>query len=343
MNDNFLKACWGEPVDRTPIWIMRQAGRYLPEYRELRAQSDFLTMCRTPELATQVTLQPIDRFGMDAAILFSDILIPAEAMGLDFRFEPGPVLETPVRTEEAIRSLASRDPREAVPYVYDTIRMLRTELDGRAPLIGFAAAPFTLAAYLVEGQGSKNFAHWKQMLFSAPSTAHELLERVAMTTIEYVRAQVDAGAQAIQLFDTWAGLLAPREFREFARRYASRVLEGLGGTDVPRIYFALDAAHLYGSMEGMDCEVLGVDWRTPLDRASKAVERRYSLQGNLDPCALFAPPAEVRLRAREVLRLAEGLRGHIFNLGHGILPQTPVEHVEALVQAVREGLPASHA
>lgn len=341
MSDLFLRACRRETVERTPIWIMRQAGRYLPEYRKLREKANFLEMCCTPDLAAQVTLQPIDRFDLDAAILFSDILIPARAMGFDFRFEPGPVLDAPVRSSADVDRMKADDPREAVPFVYETIRILRRELEGRVPLIGFAASPFTLAAYLVEGRGTKSFAEVKRLLFADPATAHRLLEHVTRTTVDYLKAQCEAGVQAIQLFDSWAGLLAPREYREFGRRYAARVLEELASAGVPRIYFALDAAHLFDSMAGIDAEVMGIDWRTPLDRASSALDRRYVLQGNLDPCALFAPPDQLRLRAREVLRLAGDLPGHIFNLGHGILPQTPVGHVEALVEAVHEGLPTT--
>jgi uroporphyrinogen decarboxylase len=250
-------------------------------------------------------------------------------------------LDAPIRSSADIDAMRADDPRESVPFVYETIRILRRELDGRVPLIGFAASPFTLAAYLIEGRGTKNFAHVKQMLFADPALAHRLLDLVTQTTVDYLLAQIDAGAQAIQLFDSWAGILAPREYREFGRRYASRVLEALRDAGVPRIYFALNSAHILDSIAGIDADVIGVDWRTPLNRASEALDERYALQGNLDPCALFSPPAEIRQRAREILRLAEDLPGHIFNLGHGILPETPIEHVEALVRAVHEGVPAN--
>jgi uroporphyrinogen decarboxylase len=335
MSDLFLRACRGEAVERTPIWIMRQAGRYLPEYRALRERHDFLTLCRTPELATEVTLQPIDRLGVDAAILFSDILIPAEALGLTFRFEPGPVLDAPVRSRADIERMIRRDPREAVPYVYETIRCLRRALEGRVPLIGFAAAPFTLAVYLVEGGGSKNHDRIKSLLYGDPATAHALLEKVADLTADYVAAQIEAGAQAIQLFDTWAGLLAPADYEEFALRYVRRLMEGLRDTGVPRIYFALDASHLLDPLRSCGADVLGMDWRVPLDAANRRLEGRFALQGNLDPCALLAPADVVEARAREVLRAAEGLPGHVFNLGHGILPGTPVEHVQRLVRTVQ--------
>jgi len=335
MNDLFLKACRGEPVPRTPIWIMRQAGRYLPEYREVRGQADFLTLCKTPELAARVTLQPIDRFGMDAAILFSDILVPAEALGFRVDFRPGPVLDSPVRAPADVRRMRDGDPREEVPFVFETIRVLRRELAGRVPLIGFAATPFTLAAYLVEGQGSKHFEQVKRLLFGDPTTAHELLERVTDTTARYVAAQVDAGAQAIQLFDSWAGLLGVDEYREFSLRYLRRVFDALRPSGVPLIYFALDAAHLLTPIAECGADVVGVDWRLPLDEVSRRLDHRFALQGNLDPCLLFGSPETIERHARDVLRRAEGLKGHVFNLGHGVLPTTPVEAVDALVRVVQ--------
>jgi uroporphyrinogen decarboxylase len=337
MNDLFLRACRRESVERTPVWIMRQAGRYLPEYREVRKKVDFLTLCRTPELATEVTLQPIDRFGFDAAILFSDILVPAEALGCRVTFNPGPVLDKPLRTAEAIDAIEVADPRESVPYVFETVRSLRRELDGRASLIGFAAAPFTLAVYLVEGQGSKHFTQVKRLLFGAPDAAHALLGKVTELTVAYLEAQIDAGAQAVQLFDTWAGMLGPDDYREFALRWAKEVLERLRPKDVPRIYFALDSAHLWGEIRHCGADVAGVDWRTPLDVASAALGDGFAVQGNLDPATLFAPPEVVDRRVRAIVKKGAGLPGHVFNLGHGIFPDTPVESVEALVRAVREG------
>lgn len=335
MNDLFLRAARREPVERTPIWIMRQAGRYLPEYRAVRERVDFVTLCKTPGLATEVTLQPIDRFGVDAAILFSDILIPAEPMGLDLTFNPGPVIDPPVRSRADVERLRLTDPRETVPFVYETIRLLRRELEGRVPLIGFAASPFTLAVYLVEGAGSKSFSWIKRLIYGDPATAHALLEKVAETTARYVAAQVEAGAQAIQLFDTWAGLLGPTEYAEFGLRYARRVLESLADSGVPRIYFALDAVHLLPQVRECGAEMLGMDWRIPLDEASRRVGPSYALQGNLDPCVLFASPEAIVAGANDVLDRARSIPGHVFNLGHGVLPQTPVEHVEALVRAVQ--------
>jgi uroporphyrinogen decarboxylase len=332
----FLRACRGEPVERTPIWIMRQAGRYLPEYREVRAGTDFLTLCKTPELAARVTLQPVERFGMDAAILFSDILIPAEALGLRFDFRPGPVLEEPVRDAAAIRRLSVADPRESVPYVFETVRILRRELEGRTPLIGFAAAPLTLAAYLVEGGGSKNFEHVKALLYGDPASGHALLEKVTRLTAAYLRGQIAAGAQAVQLFDTWAGLFDPASYAEFGLRWARRVLDDLAGSGVPRIYFALDSNHLLEEIRTCGADVIGADWRLPLDVVSERLGGRVPLQGNLDPCALLGPPAVVERRARDVLERGRALRGHVFNLGHGVLPGTPVGNVETLVRTVQE-------
>jgi uroporphyrinogen decarboxylase len=336
LNDLFLRACRRQPVERTPIWMMRQAGRYLPEYRAIRSRVDFVTLCKTPELAAEVTIQPIDRLGVDAAILFSDILIPAEPMGPVVTFNPGPVLDPPVRRAEDVDKLRVPDPEETVPFVYETIRILRRELAERVPLIGFGAAPFTLAAYLVEGGGSKNFEHFKQLIYAEPVVAHRLLEKCAATLECYLAAQVRAGAQAIQLFDTWAGLLDPGDYREFALRYARRVLESLREAGVPRIYFALDASHLLEDIRGCGADVIGLDWRTPLAEGARRLGPAFALQGNLDPTALLAPPAVIEKHARRIVAEGSAATGHVFNLGHGILPTTPVEHARALVDAVRE-------
>ena len=336
MNDLFLRTCRGESVERAPVWIMRQAGRYLPEYRELRKKHDFLTMCHTPELAAAATLQPIERFGMDAAILFSDILVPAEPMGFEVTFTPGPVIANPVRTAADVAKIRPVESEDQMGFVYEAIRILRRELDGRAPLIGFAASPFTLAAYLVEGRGSKNFDKVKSLLFGQPATAHELLERVASVTIDYLRNQIAAGAQAVQLFDSWAGLLGVDAYAEFGLPYANRFLDAIADTGVPRIYFALNGAHLMPAMRNCNSEVLGVDWRMPLDRAAELLGNRHVLQGNLDPCVLFASPEVVARETATVLDSGSKLKGHVFNLGHGILPETPIESVETLVRTVRE-------
>jgi uroporphyrinogen decarboxylase len=334
-DDLFLRACRCEAIERPPLWIMRQAGRYLPEYREVRSAVDFITLCKTPELAAKVTLQPIDRFGFDAAILFSDILVLAEPMGFEIAFNPGPQLDDPARDTARIERIPDADPREALSYVYETIKILRRELEGRAPLIGFAAAPFTLCAYLVEGGGSKNFDHVRALLYSDPRAAHRLLGKIARATEIHLAAQVGAGAQAIQLFDTWAGLLGPDLYREFALRHLRPIVAAIRALGVPVIYFALNAAHLMDEVAQSGCDVIGVDWRTPLDRAAERLAGEFCLQGNLDPCALLAPAAEVKRQTEAVLAAAQGLPGHVFNLGHGILPHTPIASVETLVETVR--------
>jgi len=327
-NDLFLRACRGERGSRPPVWLMRQAGRYLPEYREVRKKVDFLTLCRTPELAAQVTLQPIDRLGVDAAILFSDILVPAPAMGLNLDFNPGPVVDPPVRTADDVKHLVVPEIEAEVPFVYETIRILRRELAGRVPLIGFAAAPFTLGAYLVEGKGSRTFGHWKRMLYAAPELAHALLDKTTLTTIRYLVAQVRAGAQAIQLFDTWAGLVSAEDYATFSLPYVKRVIAAVAAEGVPTIYFALDAAHAASLVATCGADVLGADWRSRLSGA-------HPLQGNLDPCVLLADVATVRRRTLAMLEDGEGLPGHIANLGHGILPETPVDNAIAFVETVK--------
>jgi uroporphyrinogen decarboxylase len=335
MNDLFLRACRGETVERTPLWLMRQAGRSLPEYRKIRERVDFVTLCRTPELAVEVTIQPVDRLGVDAAILFSDILVPAECLGLGVAFEPGPVVDRPVRSEDDIARLRADEPEQAVPFVYETLRLLRRELADRVPVIGFAGAPLTLAAYLVEGRGSKSFARFKHLLLGNPPAAHDFLDKVASVTEAYLEAQVRAGAQALQLFDTWAGLLDRPAYREFGLRYARRVLERLRPTDVPLIYFALDATHLLDEIKDCGADVVGVDWRVDLVEAAQRLDRRFVMQGNLDPCTLLAPAPVIERKAADILERGKKLPGHVFNLGHGVLPETPVEHVQALVDAVK--------
>jgi len=334
-SDLFLRACRGERGSRTPVWLMRQAGRYLPDYREVRKQVDFLTLCRTPELAAQVSLQPIERLGVDAAILFSDILVPAPAMGLSLDFNPGPVVDPPVRSADDVDRLAVPEIEAEVPFVYETIRILRRELAGRVPLIGFAAAPFTLAAYLVEGEGSRTFGQWKRMLYAAPEIAHRLLDKTTQTTIRYVTSQVRAGAQAIQLFDTWGGLVSARDYEEFSLPYAKQVLSAVREEGAPTIYFALDAAHAAAAVATCGADVLGADWRTGLDEASRAFGGTFALQGNLDPCVLLSDAATVRRHTLAMLEDAAGLPGHIANLGHGILPETPLDNAIAFVETVK--------
>lgn len=334
----FLKACRREPVDTTPVWIMRQAGRYLPEYRKVRERADFLTMCKTPELAAEVTIQPVDRLGVDAAILFSDILILVEAMGLplDFHEQRGPVLHYTVTDQASVDKLRIPDPAETVSFLLETIKILRRELAGRVPLIGFAGAPFTVASYMIEGKTSKQFVEIKSVMFREPQIMRRLLDKVTQATTEYINAQIEAGAQAIQLFDSWAGQLAPRDFKDFAMDYARQVISGLNRDDVPIIYFAqgnpavLDLAKQAGS------DVVGVDWRIEIGKAWEILAPDVAVQGNLDPTCLFLPPEGIRERVKEIIDQVGGRPGHIFNLGHGILPPTPVENAIALVEAVHE-------
>ncbi len=333
-SDRFLKAIRGEAVDTTPIWIMRQAGRYLPEYRATRAKAgDFLTLCKTPELACEVTLQPIDKIGVDAAILFSDILIPLEPMGVPLAFpDEGPRL-SPVRDEAGIDKLRVPDPEAEFPFVMDAIRLIRRALDGRVPLIGFAGAPFTMLTYVVEGQTGKQFAETKKLLFGNPTAAHKLLQKLADTVAIYLAAQVEAGAQTVQIFDSWVGQLGPDDFRTFAAPYVQQIVDKLKPLGAPIIYFANDGGSLLGDAAKLGADALGVDWRTPLDEARLKTGDHVTLQGNLDPCLLFAPIAEIERRTTDVMRRAAGKR-HIFNLGHGILPGTPPEHAQALVEIV---------
>lgn len=333
----FLRACRGEAVERTPIWIMRQAGRYLPEYRALKERYDFLTLCRTPELAAEITLQPVRKLGVDAAILFSDILIPIVPMGVGLRFEPGPVLDRPIETDQDIASLLPVDAEASCGFVMDTLRLLRRELPATVPLIGFCGAPFTVAAYLTEtrerGKAKGSFDRIVRMIFERPDLAHRLLGHLSTVMAGYLSAQIRAGAQAVQIFDSWAGILSAREFREFAVPYVRRIIEALPAERGPVIYFVLNGGHLLEEIAASGAEVIGVDWRTPLDEARRRTGGR-ALQGNLDPRALYAPRARLEEEVRRVLREGRGPGGHVFNLGHGILPDTPVEGAQAVVELV---------
>jgi len=332
----FLRACRRQPVDRTPLWIMRQAGRYLPEYRELRAQVDFLTLCRTPELAVEASLQPLRRFDLDAAIVFSDILMPLEALGAELSFDPGPKIARPLRTRSDVTALEPRPVAAVTPYVGEAIAMLRRELDGRAPVIGFCGAPFTLAAYLVEGQGREGFTAVRALRAQEPGTLSLLLDKLAELMTDYLNLQIAAGAHAVQIFDSWAGVLSPADYQQFALPAVKRVVKGLRRENVPVIYFAPNADHLLESAATIGADVLGVCWRTPLDQARRRLNDKVALQGNLDPAAMLASPDVVRGRAIDVLERAGDQPGHIMNLGHGILPETPIASVEALVEAVAD-------
>ena len=348
-NDLLLRALLREPTSRTPVWMMRQAGRYLPEYRATRARAgSFLDLCTTPELACEVTLQPLARFRLDAAILFSDILTIPYAMNLGLEFEAGegPRIARPVRTSADIDRLPLPDPERELRFVLDAVRLVRRELAGRVPLIGFAGSPWTVATYVVEGGGSKTFAHVKRMLFGAPADLHRLLEVLTRATIEYLNAQIAAGAQAVMVFDTWGGVLTPSDYREFSLAYMHRIVASLirerEGRRVPVILFTKDGGPWLGEIANTGCDAVGVDWTTDLADARRAVGDRVALQGNLDPGALYAPPAQIRAQVARVLASYGRGHGHVFNLGHGIHPEVPPEHAAAMIEAVHELSPPYH-
>ncbi|HEX7043235.1 MAG TPA: uroporphyrinogen decarboxylase [Burkholderiales bacterium] len=347
-NDRLLRALRREPVDATPVWIMRQAGRYLPEYRALRARAgDFRTLCMTPELACEATLQPVDRFPLDAAILFSDILTVPDAMGLGLYFVEGegPAFRRPIRSADDVAALPVPDPESELRYVMDAVRLVRRELDGRVPLIGFAGSPWTLATYMIEGGSSREFPQTKRMLYGAPDLLHRLLDVLARAVAEYLRAQVAAGAQALMLFDTWGGALSARDYRTFSLAYMKQVIAALRRNDgerVPVILFTKNGGQWLEAMAESGADALGLDWTTDIGDARRRVGDRVALQGNLDPAALYAPPERIRTEVAYVLERFGHGSGHVFNLGHGITPDVDPEHVATLVDAVHTLSPAYH-
>lgn len=336
MNDTFLKACRGEDVSYTPVWLMRQAGRYLPEYQAIRENIDFLTLCKTPKLAAEVTLQPVDILGVDAAILFSDILIPVESMGmrLEFSDKEGPILSEPIRNKSAVEKLIIPDIEEDMPFILETIKILLKKLENKVPLIGFSGAPFTLATYMIEGGTSKNFLNTKKMMFQHPAVFDYLMEKLTVTVISYLTAQIKAGVHAIQIFDTWAGILSPIDYKNFVLPYIKRTISELKKEGVPIIYFVNECAGILKEIKKSGADVIGIDWRIDISEAIKKLGKKTIIQGNLDPCALFLPKESLEERVKDILWKGETAKGHIFNLGHGILPQTPVENVIAMVKAV---------
>jgi len=338
MWDRFLRACRREPVDATPVWFMRQAGRYMAEYRAVREKHTLLEICKTPELAVEVTLQPVKAFAVDAAILFADILLPLAPMGASFEFAAGegPVIHEPVRDRQGIDRLAPFDPEEGLPHVLAAIRLLRRELDGKTPLIGFAGAPFTLASYLVEGGKSSQFSRVKRLMYGEPDQFHALMGKLAEVTKRYLLAQVRAGAQAVQLFDSWVGCLGPTDYREFVLPHVKHVLSALESAGVPVIHFGTDTGSLLELQREAGGTVIGVDFRTPLADARKRLGPGVALQGNLDPILLFAPREILGRRVDEVLASAGSVPGHVFNLGHGILPETPPDAVRFVADRVHE-------
>jgi len=335
-NDTFLRALARQPTDYTPTWLMRQAGRYLPEYNATRARAgSFLELARTPELCAEVALQPLERFALDAAIVFSDILTIPDAMGLGLSFGEGegPRFREPLRDEAAIRKLAPPDPSAELRYVLEAVRATRQALAERVPLIGFSGSPFTLACYMVEGGGSDDWRILKTMLHARPDLLHRILEINARAVSDYLNAQVDAGAQAIMIFDTWGGTLAHEDYESFSLAYSRRVLDAV--KRVPRILFTKGGNPWLGAMMASGAEAIGLDWTSDPREARRIAAGRLALQGNLDPVALFAPPAQVRAAARRVVESFGAAPGHVFNLGHGILPGTPIDSVAALVDEVR--------
>jgi uroporphyrinogen decarboxylase len=334
MNDRLIRACRREPVDRTPVWMMRQAGRYLKDYRDIRQKVSFLDLCKNTDLAAEVSLQPLRILDVDAVIFFSDILIPVEAMGVHVALtDKGPEIASPIRSAADVEKLRIPDPAAEMPFVASILRRLRSELQGRVPLIGFSGAPWTLASYMIEGGGSRSFAEIKRMAFSEPATLHALLDKLASTIISYVQFQIEAGAQVIQLFDTWAGELTPEDYEQFALPVTQRIFAEVGNS-VPRILYINGCSTILESMATSGADVLSVDWRIPMSEARARVGSRVAIQGNLDPCLLLGSISNLTAAAERILKSA-GPQGHIFNLGHGILPPTPVDNAKALINFVK--------
>ena len=334
----FIRACKSEKTERTPVWIMRQAGRYLPEYRAIREKHDFMTMCKTPELASEVTIQPIDIIKTDAAILFSDILVIPEAMGMHLEIveSKGPVFDKPIRAVSQLDELKTENLVERLDYVLQAVKMTKEKLNGRVPLIGFSGSPWTLACYMVEGKGSKNFELIKSFIYNEPEAAHRLLKILADSVVEYLNAKIQAGCDAVQIFDTWASVLSPTDFEEYSLKYIRYICENLETNGAPVIVFAKGVSS-YKNLAELKCDVLGVDWARNIGNVRADIGGAKGLQGNLDPTVLYAPKETIRRETERVLQSygADGT-GHIFNLGHGITPKTPVENVQYFVECVKE-------
>jgi uroporphyrinogen decarboxylase len=332
-----LQACRRQPTPHTPVWLMRQAGRYMPEYRALREKVPFLTLCKTPELAAQVTVEAVERLGVDAAIIFADILLIVEPMGVGLEFSQGdgPVIHRPVRSGADVDRLSERHPLETVPFVFEAVRKARARLPAHIPLIGFSGAPFTVASYLIEGGSSRHYLETKRLMYQDPGAWRALMERLVRVIAAYLNGQIAAGAQVVQLFDSWVGCLSPTDYRTFILPHMAALMQSITpGT--PVIHFGTDTAGLLELMAEAGGDVIGVDWRIDLALAWRRIGENRAVQGNLDPVALFAPPAELRRQVERILQAVAGRPGHIFNLGHGILPQTPVENVVGLVEMVHE-------
>ncbi len=335
-SERFINACKGEATDCTPVWFMRQAGRYMPEYRQMRERYSLHRMFTTPEIAAAVTMQPVEAFEVDAAIIFSDILLPLQGMGIELEYleERGPVIRNPLRRAEQVESLRLPHPEEDMGYALESIRMVRSEIDGRLPLIGFAGAPFTLASYMIEGGTSRNHIQTKSMMYTRPAAWEALMDKLAVMIGSYLVAQVEAGAQALQIFDSWVGCLSPADYSTFVLPHTRRVLQTAAGAGVPCIHFGTGSAALLPLMQQAGSDVIGADWRISLGDAWERLGYAVSIQGNLDPAVMLAPQDLIERQALEILQQAAGRPGHIFNLGHGILPATPVEAVARLTDFV---------
>jgi len=333
----FIRACLGQPVDRTPVWFLRQAGRYMQEYREVRKHHTLVEICKQPEIAAEVTITAAEKLGVDAAIIFADLLLPLEPMGLDFEFQAGegPVVHRPLRTAEDVKALRT-DRAAELAYVARAIEKVAAHFKDRLGIIGFCGAPYTLASYMIEGGGSRNYIHTKQMMYGETTAWRSLLDKIGLVLTEYCRLQVEAGADVIQIFDSWVGSLGLADYRDYAFEASQRLVRSVQQMGVPVIYFGVETAGLLRQMASTGADVIGLDWRQPLDEGWRAVGFNHAVQGNLDPITLFAPLEVLEQRVNEILRAANGRPGHIFNLGHGIVPGTPVENVQAVVRMVRD-------
>lgn len=340
-NDLFLRACRREKTERTPVWIMRQAGRYLPQYRAIREKADFITMCKTPELAAEVTIQPVDIIGVDAAILFSDILVIPDAMGMQLEMHEGkgPMFPKPIRTKEDSDALKKLDPWKDLKYVMDAVALTKEELNGRVPLIGFSGSPWTLLTYMVEGKGSKNFSVIKKLIYTNPALAHEVLDKLSAAVADYLSAKIEAGVDAVQIFDTWGGILSPHDYEEFSLPYITKIISMIKRTNEPVIFFAKGVHYDLTKIAGSGADVIGLDWTSDISVARTVLEGKTAIQGNMDPTLLYAPKERIK---EEVIRILSSYgrgSGHIFNLGHGILPDVDPENAKAMVNFVKEESP----
>jgi len=343
-NDLFLRACKRLPVERTPVWIMRQAGRYLPEYRSVREKADFLTLCKTPELAAEVTIQPVDIIGVDAAIIFSDILVIPEAMGMELELieSKGPVFHHPIRNEDDLKLLKRIDPSKDLKYVMDTVSLTKRELNNRVPLIGFSGSPWTLMTYMVEGKGSKSFSNVKRLIYNNPSLAHKILDKLSVAVADYLTAKIQAGVNAIQIFDTWGGILSPHDFKEFSLEYILRVINNIKRNGEPLIVFSKGVHYKLDELAECGADVIGLDWTMDIGEVRDQIGDKVALQGNMDPTVLYANKNAIKNEVDRILNSFGEGSGHIFNLGHGILPDVDPENAKAMVHFVKEGSKKFH-